>query len=66
MTDAELLPLEPIQQLSLSGGGFRAAFFHLGALHALAAQGRLRELKLLVTISGGSIAAGFFLSLIHI
>ena len=60
MTDAELLPLEPIQQLSLSGGGFRAAFFHLGALHALAAQGRLRELKLLVTISGGSIAAGFF------
>lgn len=51
----------PIHQLSLSGGGFRAAFYHLGALHALAAQGRLRELKLLVTISGGSIAAGFFL-----
>ncbi len=51
----------PIRQLSLSGGGFRAAFFHLGALHALAAQGRLRELRLLVTISGGSIAAGFFL-----
>ena len=51
----------PIHQLSLSGGGFRAAFYHLGALHALAAQGRLRELKMLVTISGGSIAAGFFL-----
>lgn len=51
----------PIHQLSLSGGGFRAAFYHLGALHALATQGRLRELKLLVTISGGSIAAGFFL-----
>jgi predicted acylesterase/phospholipase RssA len=50
-----------IHQLSLSGGGFRAAFYHLGALHALAAQGRLRELKMLVTISGGSIAAGFFL-----
>ncbi len=50
-----------IHQLSLSGGGFRAAFYHLGAMHALAAQGRLRELKLLVTISGGSIAAGFFL-----
>lgn len=49
-----------IHQLSLSGGGFRAAFYHLGALHALAAQGRLRELKMLVTISGGSIAAGFF------
>jgi predicted acylesterase/phospholipase RssA len=51
----------PIHQLSLSGGGFRAAFYHLGALHALAGQGRLRELKMLVTISGGSIAAGFFL-----
>jgi predicted acylesterase/phospholipase RssA len=51
----------PIHQLSLSGGGFRAAFFHLGALHALAVQGRLREVKMLVTISGGSIAAGFFL-----
>lgn len=54
-------PGGPIHQLSLSGGGFRAAFFHLGALHALATQGRLRELKMLVTISGGSIAAGFFL-----
>jgi predicted acylesterase/phospholipase RssA len=51
----------PIHQLSLSGGGFRAAFYHLGALHALATQGRLRELKMLVTISGGSIAAAFFL-----
>ena len=51
----------PIHQLSLSGGGFRAAFYHLGALHALATQGRLRDLKLLVTISGGSIAAAFFL-----
>jgi hypothetical protein len=50
----------PIHQLSLSGGGFRAAFYHLGALHALASPGRLRELKMLVTISGGSIAAAFF------
>ncbi len=54
-------PLEgPIHQLSLSGGGFRAAFYHLGALHALARHGRLRDLRMLVTISGGSIAAGFF------
>lgn len=56
-----LVDASPIHQLSLSGGGFRAAFYHLGALHSLAAQGRLRELKMLVTISGGSIAAGFFL-----
>jgi hypothetical protein len=56
-----LEPDRTIHQLSLSGGGFRAAFYHLGALHALAAQGHLRELKMLVTISGGSIAAAFFL-----
>jgi predicted acylesterase/phospholipase RssA len=61
MADIAMAGAEPIHQLSLSGGGFRAAFYHLGALHALAAQGRLRELKMLVTISGGSIAAGFFL-----
>lgn len=61
MPDVNTPSTGPIQQLSLSGGGFRAAFYHLGALHALAAQGRLRELKMLVTISGGSIAAGFFL-----
>lgn len=53
--------MSPITQLSLSGGGFRAAFFHLGALHALAEAGRLRELQLLVTVSGGSIAAAFYL-----
>lgn len=60
-TDTAEAAVGPIHQLSLSGGGFRAAFYHLGALHALAAQGRLRDLKMLVTISGGSIAAGFFL-----
>jgi predicted acylesterase/phospholipase RssA len=61
MADIAMTGVAPIHQLSLSGGGFRAAFYHLGALHALAAQGRLRELKVLVTISGGSIAAAFFL-----
>jgi predicted acylesterase/phospholipase RssA len=60
MASTALADNRQIHQLSLSGGGFRAAFYHLGALHALAAQGRLRELKMLVTISGGSIAAGFF------
>lgn len=60
MANTALADNGQIHQLSLSGGGFRAAFYHLGALHALATQGRLRELKMLVTISGGSIAAGFF------
>ena len=48
--------------LCLSGGGFRAAFFHLGALHGLAEQGLLQRTRLLVTVSGGSIAAGVFFS----
>ncbi|WP_181459088.1 patatin-like phospholipase family protein [Herbaspirillum rubrisubalbicans] len=43
--------------LSLSGGGFRAAFFHLGALYALAENGSLQRTKLIVSVSGGSIAA---------
>ncbi|OXJ34978.1 hypothetical protein CFB82_13385 [Burkholderia sp. HI2714] len=56
---------EPIQNLSLSGGGFRAAFFHFGALYALAAAGRLRDLKVLITVSGGSIAGAFFLQAVQ-
>jgi len=55
----------PINSLSLSGGGFRAAFFHFGALHALAEAGRLRHMKLLTTVSGGSIAAAFFLQAVQ-
>lgn len=48
--------------LSLSGGGFRASFFHLGALYALAEQGVLSRLELMVSVSGGSIAASMYFS----
>jgi predicted acylesterase/phospholipase RssA len=48
--------------LSLSGGGFRATFFHLGALYAMAGDGRLQKTKMLVSVSGGSIAAAALMS----
>jgi NTE family protein len=44
--------------LSLSGGGFRAAVFHLGALKYLAEKNRLEEVVHISTVSGGSIAMG--------
>lgn len=44
--------------LALSGGGFRAAAFHLGVMRKLAAVGLLDKLDLLTCVSGGSIAGG--------
>lgn len=41
--------------LSLSGGGFRAAFFHIGVLARLAELDVLRHVEVLSTVSGGSI-----------
>jgi len=44
--------------LALSGGGFRAAAFHLGVMRKLIAAGILDKLDLLTCVSGGSIAGG--------
>jgi NTE family protein len=44
----------------LSGGGFRAALFHLGALRRLRELGLLHEVSLVSSVSGGSILSGFF------
>jgi hypothetical protein len=41
--------------LALSGGGFRASFFHIGVLARLAEVGLLRRVEVLSTVSGGSI-----------
>ena len=41
--------------LALSGGGFRASLFHLGTLSALAEAGRLKDISVISTVSGGSI-----------
>jgi NTE family protein len=43
--------------LCLSGGGYRAALFHVGALRRLNEVGRLRDLRLVASVSGGSIVA---------
>jgi len=45
--------------LAMSGGGFRAAAFHLGVMRKLAALGLLDKLDLLSCVSGGSIAGAF-------
>ncbi len=45
--------------LSLSGGGFRAALFHLGALRRLNELGVLQQLDSISSVSGGSIISAF-------
>src|SRR5512135_1284755 len=44
--------------LCLSGGGYRAMLFHLGALWRLNEAGCLPSLRRISSVSGGSIAAG--------
>ena len=48
--------------LSLSGGGFRAALFHLGALRRLHEFGIVPRLTTISSVSGGSILNGFLAS----
>ncbi|MDF0490016.1 patatin-like phospholipase family protein [Sphingomonas sp. H39-1-10] len=45
--------------LALSGGGYKAAAYHLGALIRLNELGWLPKLSRVSSVSGGSIAAGF-------
>lgn len=45
--------------LCLSGGGFRAMLFHIGALWRLNEFGYLPKLDRISSVSGGSIAAGW-------
>src|ERR1043166_5753643 len=44
--------------LCLSGGGYRAMLFHLGALWRLSEWGYLKKLARISSVSGGSITAG--------
>ncbi|MCB1708787.1 MAG: patatin-like phospholipase family protein [Halioglobus sp.] len=46
--------------LALSGGGFRAALFHIGVLAQLAEQDLLRQVSVISTVSGGSIIGAFY------
>lgn len=45
----------PAVGLALSGGGVRAAVFHLGVLQCLASRGALEAVTRLSTVSGGSL-----------
>lgn len=45
--------------LCLSGGGFRAALYHLGALRCLNELGVLQRLECIASVSGGSILSAF-------
>jgi NTE family protein len=47
--------------LALSGGGVRAAAFHLGVLEKLFEMNILSNINVISTVSGGSIAGGYFL-----
>jgi len=50
--------------LALSGGGFRASFFHLGVMARMAEIDALRGVEVLSTVSGGSIlGAHYYLEL---
>lgn len=56
--DSHGKPLSPGIALCLSGGGYRAMLFHLGALWRLNELGYLKKLKRISSVSGGSITAG--------
>jgi predicted acylesterase/phospholipase RssA len=45
--------------LCLSGGGYRAAVYHLGALVRLNQAGLLPRVRTVSSVSGGSIVAAF-------
>ncbi|MDF2191177.1 patatin-like phospholipase family protein [Paraflavitalea sp. CAU 1676] len=46
--------------LSLSGGGYRAAAFHMGTLRKLHEMGVLEKVDVMSTISGGSITGAYY------
>lgn len=50
--------------LCLSGGGFRASFFHIGVLARMADLGMLRHVEVISTVSGGSIVGAAYYLLV--
>lgn len=46
--------------LALSGGGYRAAAYHIGTLRALSRLGILDKVDVISSISGGSIIAAYY------
>jgi NTE family protein len=52
--------------LCLSGGGNRAAAYHLGALKRLQELGYLQLIDIIRSVSGGSIVAGLLAKTVHV
>ena len=48
---------EDVIYLCLSGGGFRATYFHLGVIRSLRKHDRLKSVVAICSVSGGSITA---------
>ncbi|WP_057830743.1 patatin-like phospholipase family protein [Colwellia sp. TT2012] len=46
--------------LSLSGGGFRASFYHIGVLARMAELGQLKKVEVISTVSGGSVVGAAY------
>ncbi len=46
--------------LALSGGGFRAAIFHLGVIRRLEELGIMKDVDVISSVSGGSIIAAYY------
>jgi predicted acylesterase/phospholipase RssA len=46
--------------LALSGGGFRASYFHIGMLAALAENDLLNNVEVISCVSGGSIIGAYY------
>jgi NTE family protein len=56
----DMAAVEPKLGLALSGGGHRAAFFHIGVFAKLAELGLLRRVEVISTVSGGSIVGALY------
>lgn len=59
--ETETISLFQPLTLALSGGGVRAAVYQLGILVFLAQQNRLKDVREIVSVSGGSILSAHFL-----
>lgn len=46
--------------IALSGGGYRAAAYHIGTLRALHRLGVLDKVDVISSVSGGSIIAAYY------
>lgn len=52
-------PVPPTVALCLSGGGYRAALFHLGVMRCLHEMGILQTVTTISSVSGGSIISAY-------